>query len=199
MYETPKDLVDDYEKRRAKVPSLGVGFSKSKLDSTLLERLQQQLEVNVQKFRSEKESNFIKTENSRAYPSLLHYDDEFNQQLMRDLLPAHEEWSGVRLNPAICYGIRVYQNGSYLLSHSDRSETHIVSSTICVDSDLNKPWPLYVEDDEGKAHEVDMQPGDMVFFEGARLVHGRPYPMDGSFFASMFVHYTPIDWNHENE
>lgn len=198
MYETPQELVDAYEKQRVKVPSLGVGFSKSTLDPALLQRLQGQLAANVQNFRSEVENAFLKTENSRSYPSLIYHDADFNQQLMHDLLPVHEEWSGVRLKPATCYGIRVYQDGSYLLNHSDHAATHIVSSTICVDSDLEEPWPLYVEDDEGKVHEIDMKPGDMVFFEGARLVHGRPYAMNGSFFASIFVHFTPIDWEAES-
>jgi prolyl 4-hydroxylase len=35
----------------------------------------------------------------------------------------------------------------------------------------------------------------MVFFEGARLKHGRPYALDGQYYANIFVHYTPLDWD----
>ena len=34
----------------------------------------------------------------------------------------------------------------------------------------------------------------MVFYESARLLHGRPYALDGEYYASVFVHFTPIGW-----
>ena len=70
-----------------------------------------------------------------------------------------------------------------------------MSSTICVDHRLISPWPLYIEDNEGRPHEVSIEPGEMVFFEGTRLTHGRPYPLDGEYYANIFVHYTPLDWD----
>jgi prolyl 4-hydroxylase len=98
------------------------------------------------------------------------------------------------LRGTACYGIRVYLKGSYLYNHVDRIDTHVISSTICVDHDLASPWPLYIEDLDGNPHEVDMAPGDLVFYESARLKHGRPHPLDGGFYAGMFVHYAPVDW-----
>ncbi len=195
MYKTPDDLLRMVDTERENVPSLGLGFKKTTLDPELHQRLVAHLTRSIQLFKSEPANAFVKTDNSNAYPSLLYHDDAFNEQLMKDLKPAHEEWSGVKLKNEACFGIRVYQPGSYLLNHSDHARTHVVSSTICVDSSLNNPWPLYVEDHDGKAHQVDMGPGDMVFFEGARLIHGRPYPMDGDYFASIFVHFSPLDWD----
>jgi prolyl 4-hydroxylase len=107
----------------------------------------------------------------------------------------HREWSGHELTKAACYGIRVYQGGSYLLNHLDRLRTHVVSSTICVDHRLHSPWPLYIEDVDGNPHEVHVEPGEMVFFEGALLKHGRPYAMSGEYYANIFLHYTPVDWS----
>jgi prolyl 4-hydroxylase len=98
------------------------------------------------------------------------------------------------LKKAACYGIRVYQPRSYLFSHIDSIRSHVVSSTICVDQRLNSDWPLYIEDLDGNPHEVVMQPGEMVFYESARLRHGRPYALDGEYCANIFVHYTPVDW-----
>lgn len=122
------------------------------------------------------------------------HDAEFNQQLLRELKPLHEEWSGMELQESRCYGIRVYQPGSYLYNHVDRSETHIISSTICVAYQLSEPWPLYIEDGDGNPHEISMEPGEMVLYEGARLMHGRPYPLQGRFYAGLFVHYAPMNW-----
>ena len=190
MYETPAYLLDT----RPPVPALGMGFKKVKLDERLHERLLNHLRSNVQKFTSEPANEFLLTESDRANPSLIYFDDAFNLRLLDDLKAAHEEWSGRSLRPAACYGIRVYQPRSYLYNHRDHSKTHIVSSTICVDHRLTGRWPLYIEDVEGKPHEVSIEPGEMVFFEGARLVHGRPYPLEGDYYANIFVHYTPVGW-----
>ena len=174
MYETPKALEKGQQADLDKVPRLDLGFKKATLDPALYKRLYNHYLANLQNFKSEKGEVFIQTENERCFPSLLYQDDAFNHQLMDDLMPAHAEWSGLELVKAACYGIRVYQPRSYLYNHVDRARTHIVSSTICVDRRLNSPWPLYIEDHDGKAHEVSIEPGEMVFFEGARLKHGPP-------------------------
>jgi len=77
--------------------------------------------------------------------------------------------------------------------HVDRPLTHIISSTICVDHRLSSPWPLLIEDIEGNACQIDLEPGELVFYEGARLKHGRPYPLDGDYYAGIFVHYRPLE------
>ena len=195
MYETPQHILDFQSEDRRKVRSLGLGFRKSTLDPAIHGRLMDHLRANVHRFKSEPSTNFIHTENPRCYPSLIYQDEEFNQRLLDDLRPVHEEWSGMPLKKAACYGIRVYQPRSYLYSHFDHARTHVVSSTICVDSRVNSPWPLYIEDEDGEPHEVSVEPGEMIFFEGARLKHGRPYPLDGDYYANIFVHFTPLDWN----
>lgn len=195
IYETPPHLIIDQQKDLKKVRSLGLGFKKATLDPEIHERLMDHLRHNIHKFRSEQEEGFIATENPRSYPSLLYQDEAFNQQLLSDLQLAHEQWCGLEIRKAACYGIRVYQPRSYLYNHVDRARTHVVSSTICVDHRLNGPWPLYIEDLEGCPHQISIEPGEMVFFEGARLKHGRPYPLDGEYYANIFVHYTPLDWN----
>jgi prolyl 4-hydroxylase len=192
MYETPPELIVGQKENLKNVPALGLGFRKTTVDPAIHARLLHHLRSNIHNFRSEPETGFIRSENPRAFPSLLYQDEAFNQSLMSDLQPIHEEWSGMQIVKAACYGIRVYQPRSYLYNHYDRGRTHIISSTICVDHRLNSPWPLYIEDGEGRPHEVSVEPGEMVFFEGARLKHGRPYPLDGEYYANIFVHYTPL-------
>jgi hypothetical protein len=190
--KTPQHLEEMDTKRRQQAPLLGTGFLKTRLDRKVYERLLNHFRSNIHKFRSEPANEYLLTESKSAYPSLLYQDEKFNLGLLNDLQEAHEEWSGLPLMYAACYGIRVYQPGSYLYSHTDRM-THIVSSTICVDHRLSNQWPLYIEDLEGRPHEISVEPGEMVFFEGARLKHGRPYPLDGEYYANIFVHYTPIN------
>ncbi len=195
MYETPKHLVELQHKEHKKIPMLGLGFKKTTLEPRLYESLLDHFRTNVRNFTSEPGNPFLKTENSRAYPSLVYQNEEFNQQLMSDLEAAHKEWSGMPLKKAACYGIRVYQPRSYLYNHVDTTDTHVVSSTICIDHRLNSPWPLYIEDLDGQPHEVSIEPGEMVFYEGARLIHGRPSALDGQYYANIFVHYTPVGWD----
>jgi hypothetical protein len=48
-----------------------------------------------------------------------------------------------------------------LSSHVDRLPL-VSSAIICVDADVEEPWPLEVIGHDGKAHNVTMEPGDMV-------------------------------------
>jgi len=36
-----------------------------------------------------------------------------------------------------------------------------------------------------------MEPGDMVLYESHSVIHGRPFPMRGDFFANLFIHFEP--------
>ncbi len=198
MDRLPKHVDEQETALAARVPSLGLGFKKVPLDPAIHQRLRDHFNANRRNFRAEwepgKEDTYLRTQNARAYPSLLFFDEAFNQSIMQDLKAAHEAWSGLSLEKSACYGIRVYQAGSYLFNHVDRTESHVVSSTICIDRRLNAPWPLYIEDHDGNPHEISIEPGEMVFYESAKLKHGRPYPLEGDYYASIFVHYQPVGW-----
>ena len=43
--------------------------------------------------------------------------------------------------------------------------------------------------------EVDLQPGEMLFYESAKCAHGRPRKMKGRWYSSLFMHYAPITWD----
>jgi hypothetical protein len=172
--------------------SHGPGFSKATIDRRLFAAVLEHFRSNVCKFVPEAANSYLLTNADRFYPSLLYQDDPFNHWLLDELHQEHERWSGGPLKQAACYGIRVYQSESYLRTHVDRS-THVVSSTLCVDCRLRSRWPFYIEDAEGHPHEISIEPGEMLFFAGTLLPHGRPYPLDGEYYASIFLHYTPVD------
>ena len=50
---------------------------------------------------------------------------------------------------------------------------------------------MEILDHAGKLHAVNMKPGDLLLYESARLLHGRPSPLDGESYANIFVHYMP--------
>ena len=88
-------------------------------------------------------------------------------EIMRELLPAHEAWIGgaVPLRANTAYGLRVYREGNSLTMHTDRVSTHVVSSILHVDRDVDEPWPIVIEGFDGNTYEVDLQPGEMLFYE----------------------------------
>ena len=79
-----------------------------------------------------------------------------------------------------------------LIPHRDRENTHIISAIINIAKDLDKDWPLVIEDHFYRKHEVFLEPGEIIFYESARLLHGRPYPLQGRGFANIFCHFTPV-------
>jgi prolyl 4-hydroxylase len=101
-----------------------------------------------------------------------------------------QEWTGMELQPTSIYGIRVYTEDAVLSPHVDRLP--LVSSCIVnVAQDVDEDWPLTVIDRQGNEVNVTMEPGDMVLYESGSLVHGRPYPLKGRYFANIFVHFEP--------
>ncbi len=49
-----------------------------------------------------------------------------NDEILMEMKPMFEWWSGVDLEGSIAYGIRAYRNDSNLLMHVDKSSTHII-------------------------------------------------------------------------
>jgi hypothetical protein len=134
-------------------------------------------------------------ETNDALPFFLH-DDAMNEEIVKEMLPLHEAWSGVKLVPNNAYGLRVYRNDTNLNMHLDQTDTHIISSILHVDHGENdEPWPIVIEDFHGNTNEVFLESGDMLFYESSKLVHGRPKKMNGEYYSSLFSHYYPKDWN----
>lgn len=101
-----------------------------------------------------------------------------------------QEWTGEELTECSLYGIRVYTEGSILATHVDRMP--LVSSAILnVDQDVDEPWPIEVYAHDGKAYNITMEPGDMVLYESHSVLHGRPFPLKGRFYANIFIHFEP--------
>jgi prolyl 4-hydroxylase len=101
-----------------------------------------------------------------------------------------QEWTGEELTDCSLYGIRVYTEGSVLATHVDRMP--LVSSAILnVDQDVDEPWPIEVYGHDGNAYNITMEPGDMVLYESHSLLHGRPFPLKGRFYANIFIHFEP--------
>jgi prolyl 4-hydroxylase len=60
-----------------------------------------------------------------------------------------------------------------------------------VDQDVDEDWPLEVYGHDGKAYNVTTKPGEIVLYESHSVLHGRPFPLKGRFYANIFIHFAP--------
>lgn len=121
--------------------------------------------------------------------------DDVKGQFHFAMQSLHEEWSGQELVPTAAYGLRVYRDGQTLLPHTDTLETHVISAIVHIAHDTDEPWPIWIKDLDGNEHEVVLEEGETLLYESARCPHGRPVPLRGNAYCSLFLHYRPIDWD----
>jgi prolyl 4-hydroxylase len=74
-----------------------------------------------------------------------------------------EAWTGHKLAECSLYGIRIYNEGAVLAPHVDRNPL-VTSAIINVAQDVDEPWPLEVIGHDGVAHNITMEPGDLVLY-----------------------------------
>ena len=132
--------------------------------------------------------------NHRQSSSLIELTAELKQKIHDVMKPLMEQWCGEKLEPTFVYGIRIYHDKAVLKTHRDRLETHIISAIINVEQDVNEDWPLLIEDNYYREHQVLLKPGEMFFYEGGRLKHGRPEALNGNHFANIFCHFKPVNY-----
>ncbi|GAB5361688.1 hypothetical protein AAMO2058_000734100 [Amorphochlora amoebiformis] len=122
--------------------------------------------------------------------------------ILEKLKTMHEKWSGEELILSKSYGLRYYLEGSTLEWHLDKVETHVVSGILHIASEPDQdtePWPLEIMGIDGKHHKVVLRPGQLLFYESAKLMHGRPSTYTGKWYTSVFLHYRPKKWNYRRE
>ncbi len=117
-------------------------------------------------------------------------------KLHQDLLPMHEEWCGEKLNATYIYGIRSYLNNADLRQHTDRINTHHISSIIMLDKMLDgqPDWALDIQAHDGTWHKVYLEPGEMVLYESAKCMHGRNERFQGKYYRNFYIHYQLAEW-----
>lgn len=103
-----------------------------------------------------------------------------------------EDWTQTELENTDIYGMRQYEPGARLLTHVDRESTHAASLIINVaQGNVTSPWAVEVHDHADRLHEVTMEPGDVVYYESAKCLHGRNTPLQGGYYVNLFSHFRP--------
>ncbi len=175
-----------------KIPAITAkGFGRSKMPAPLFQKVSTYFQNNSASAEREIVKGFIAGEHGQA-SDLIELPTPLKTEIHESLKPMLEEWSGIQLTPTYIYGIRRYNRGAHLKCHRDRLDTHIISAILNIAQDVDEDWALEIEDHYCRRHQIILAPGEMIFYEGARLLHGRPLPFKGEFYANAFVHYKPL-------
>lgn len=148
------------------------GFKISHLNQEFLERIQKFYHDNNDTEQQESvPGDFIFNADKKngKSSSLVDLSPALRKEIHDKLKPEMEDWAKTSLDPTYVYGIRNYHRGAVLKTHRDRLETHIISAIINVDQKVDEDWPLFIEDNYYRQHHVFLKPGDVIFYEGARL------------------------------
>jgi hypothetical protein len=113
--------------------------------------------------------------------------------VLEALRPLHEEWAGCALTPTAAYGLRTFGPGQGIDLHVERVATHVVSSVIVVDLDVDEPYMMTLAE-AGRTHRLALGAGQMILYEGARVPHGHLEPLRGRSATVLMLHYAPHDW-----
>lgn len=174
------------------------GFEKRQLDPKLFTEIADFYRANLSASSDEfVDGGFIHDAEGRLAArssTLIELSATLREQIHASLKPLLEQWCGEALAPTYVYGIRTYHHNAVLIMHRDRLDTHIISAIINVAQQVNRDWPLYIEDNSYRQHQVLLKAGEMVFYEGGRLLHGRPEPLDGQAYANIFCHFKPVNY-----
>jgi len=127
------------------------------------------------------------------------YGDPIFDSLLDSSLPQMEKLVGKKLLPNYSYH-RLYTNDTELTKHKDRPSCEI-STTLCLGYDNSNVdsktypdynWPMWVQQDGGKALPIQMKPGDMLIYRGCEVWHWREH-FKGNNHAQLFMHYNEAD------
>ena len=173
------------------------GFEKFKVPEKIFKDVLDAYNVEKQSFKPEPQGvhlNMIDNYLPDKQSSYVTSNDYFLQWILEKMKQHHEDWCKFPLTGSQSYGFRKYVTGAYLYPHADRYKTHIISSIINVEQKVDEPWPLEIMGYDNKIHKTYLEPGEMLFYESAKLLHGRTSYLKGDYYVNLFLHYRPATW-----
>lgn len=177
------------EQAELRPPMTRDGFLQMRTPPALHERLVAHYRTHRSRSTDESIPQFIGSDAERVPSVLIELPAGLRTEVHVALQPVLEAWIGDYLHPTWVFGIREYRNGAVLQSHRDREGMHVASAILNIAQDVRADWPLEIEDHHYRRHRIALAPGDMLLYEGARLLHGRPDSLDGERFADVFAHF----------
>ena len=173
------------------------GFEKFPVPKALFEKILTFYNENKAAEKDEYVEGFIFNPKAlgKSTSTTIELPDAMRAEIHDALNPLVAIWSGKSVDPTFVYGIRVYKDQAVLKPHRDRIQTHIFGVIINVAQDVREDWLLMIEDHAYEEHQIVLAVGEMIFYESARLKHGRPVPLEGAAYANVFCHFKPSNYS----
>ncbi|CAD5118666.1 unnamed protein product [Dimorphilus gyrociliatus] len=175
------------------------GYLKRKIPSAIYKRLKRFYDKHSSQRRVEQNIGDSHINQNQFNTTLVQLDEDERIIVGSHLKPILERWCSCKLEQTAFYGIREYHKGAVLRNHVDRVSTHVISTILQIHQELEKDdWYLEVVEFDGTRKEVRLEAGEMLLYESAKLIHGRPKLFNGRIFANAFLHFRPVsDWNYK--
>jgi prolyl 4-hydroxylase len=167
------------------------GFMKTRLPQSLFNKIYHDYQSQMSKVTSSNDKTITGGDKAVIVNNINPLSEDFKQETHQALQPLIEAWFGHYLKFSDIKGITNYKNAAVIKQHREDRNTNIVSAVINIHQCVNKPWPLVIDDHNYRKHQVYFTPGDILFYEGAKLSHGRPEALDGDEYAELILHYQP--------
>jgi len=114
-------------------------------------------------------------------------------KLQKKLLPTFQNLLQLQLLPVFTYH-RIYRKGAVLRSHKDGTRAEI-SASINLGQE-GEPWTLWLLDYDENPHQVILQPGDAVLYNGVNLCHWRGRLLHSDYVSQAMLHYVDKQGKH---
>jgi len=113
---------------------------------------------------------------------------KFFYWVAKEIKPIFDNWCKVPIEFSYMYGIHSYKNKEIIELHREHLQTHHISAQILIDKD--KDWNFDLYDHGNNLNTIPtLNIGDIILYEGAKLLHGRPLPFEGTYYDILYVHY----------
>ena len=167
------------------------GFLKARAPELLQRKLLSHYRTHQKQARTEQPGAFVAGRNDAQHPpsEVIELPETLRRDATLSLQPMIEAWIGDFAVPVSVSDVHRYLDGTRVKLHRDQDERHRASVLMNISQKLKRPWRLLIEDHAYRRHEITIAPGEVLLYEGAKLLHGRPEPCRGDHFADLIAHY----------
>ncbi len=165
------------------------GFFKTTLPEQLFKKITDFYHEFATKTLNQENTISIRQENKPLLNTSMPLTENLTQEIQQTVQPLVEAWFGHYLKLTQLSGIKSYFNGTVIAPRRQKSHKSVVCVVINVLQVESQPWPLIIDDHNYRSHQLLLKPGDMVFYESAKLKHGRPDAFNGAQYANIYLDY----------
>jgi len=137
------------------------------------------------------------------------YSDHLVESIQLNYGQKASELARMKLSPSYTY-TRIYEKGDWLMPHTDRPSCEISTtcpvliegdgpSTIYISNykinsvkEAGKKYTLDQIEERGDYSEINLYPGDVLFYSGCEHFHWRK-PLKDNYLIQFFMHYVETD------